>query len=231
MKEYALIVAGGKGLRFGSHLPKQFVELNGKPVLMHTIDAFYRYSQDIDVVLVLPEQEIALWQSLITKHKYSRAPRVVRGGATRFQSVRNGLQMIPENSLVAIHDGVRPLVTEGVIRESFRLAAASQSAVACVPLKESLRMIAGLSADENFKSWAVNRSSFRLIQTPQTFQTALIKKAYTIDEDPDLTDDASVAEKAGYAVQLFEGRYDNIKITEPDDLLVAAALMRPGTGL
>ena len=231
MKEYALIVAGGKGLRFRSHLPKQFIELNGKPVLMHTIDAFYRYSEAIQVALVLPEQEMALWQSLTIKHKYSRSLQVIRGGATRFQSVRNGLQVIPDDALVAIHDGVRPLVTTEVIRESFRLAAASHTAIASVPLKESLRMITGEAGDGNIKSCTVNRSLFRLIQTPQTFQAALIKKAYKIDEDPHLTDDASVAERAGYTIQLFEGRYDNIKITEAGDLLVAAALIHQKSGL
>lgn len=231
MKEYALIVAGGKGLRFGSQLPKQFVELNGKPVLMHTIDAFYRYSEAIQVALVLPEQEMALWYSLTIKHKYSRAVQLVSGGATRFQSVKNGLQIIPDDALVAIHDGVRPLVTTEVIKESFRLAAAGQSAIACVRSKESLRMITGESVNENFKSCAVNRSLFRLIQTPQTFQAALIKQAYMIDEDPGLTDDASVAEKAGYPIQLFEGHYQNIKITDPGDLLVAAALIQQNSCL
>ena len=231
MKEYALIVAGGKGLRFGSHLPKQFVELNGKPVLMHAIDAFYRYSEAIQIFLVLPEQEIGLWYSLTVKHKYSRSLQVIRGGATRFQSVKNGLQVIPDDVLVAIHDGVRPLVTTEVIKESFRLAAASHSAIASVPLKESLRMITGQSGDENAESRAVNRSLFRLIQTPQTFQAAWIKKAYMIDEHPHLTDDASVAEKAGYPIQLFEGRHDNIKITEPEDLIVATALLRQSSRL
>ena len=228
MKQYALIVAGGKGLRFGSHLPKQFVELNGRPVLMHTVDAFFRYSPEIYVILVLPEDEIALWQSLATKHDFSRNVKVVKGGSTRFQSVKNGLQLVPDDALVAIHDGVRPLVSTPIIRESFRIAAASQSAVACVPLKESLRVITGESATA---SRAVNRAEYRLIQTPQTFQASLIKKAYSIEEDPALTDDASVAERAGYPVILFEGSYGNIKITNRDDLVIATALTRASGGM
>jgi 4-diphosphocytidyl-2-methyl-D-erithritol synthase len=144
---------------------------------------------------------------------------VVKGGETRFQSVRNGLNKIDQDGLVAIHDGVRPLVSEDIIGASFRLAAVHQSAVAAVRLKESIRM----TDQDNTK--AVDRSKFRLIQTPQTFDIATIKKAYEMKEDSSLTDDASVAEKSGLIISLFEGSYENIKITTPEDLVIAEALM------
>lgn len=226
--EYALLVAGGKGLRFGSAMPKQFLGLNGKPVLLHTINAFVRYSSRIQIVLVLPEPEIAVWGKLALAHKLDHPLTIAKGGESRFQSVRNGLAVIPDDAIVAIHDGVRPLVTAAVIRDSFTLARIHGSAVASVPLKESLRMVHG---PENKETESVDRSLYRLIQTPQTFQSSIIRKAYTIDEDPSLTDDASVAERAGFPIHLFEGRYDNIKITTAEDLLIAEALMTRTGGL
>ena len=227
-KEYALIVAGGKGLRFGSATPKQFLGLNGKPVLLHTINAFVRYSSGIQIVLVLPESEIAIWEKLAITHKFDHPLTIVKGGDSRFQSVRNGLTVIPDDAIVAIHDGVRPLVAASVIRDSFTLARIHGSAVASVPLKESLRMVPGTG---NKESKSVDRSLYRLIQTPQTFQCSIIRKAYTISEDPSLTDDASVAERAGFPIHLFDGRYDNIKITTAEDLLIAEALLSQTVGL
>lgn len=218
-QEYALIVAGGKGTRIKSKLPKQFLELNGLPILMHTINAFYRYSEKIVVILVLPEDDLENWNSLCKKHNFTRPLVLQKGGDTRFQSVKNGLEKIEGEGLVAIHDGVRPLVSEDIIGASFRLAAVHQSAVAAVRLKESIRM----TDQDNTK--AMDRSRFRLIQTPQTFHVQLIKHAYKIKDDPSLTDDASVAERAGHTISLFEGSYDNIKITTPEDLIVAEALL------
>jgi 2-C-methyl-D-erythritol 4-phosphate cytidylyltransferase len=220
IKEYALIVAGGKGTRIKSKLPKQFLDLNGKPVLLHTLEAFIRYSEKIEIVLVLPQDDFSLWKEITDRHHFTYPLTLQKGGDTRFQSVRNGLEKIYEPGLVAIHDGVRPLVSEDIIGASFRLAAVHQSAVAAVRLKESIRM-----TDQN-NTQAVDRSRFRLIQTPQTFDVALIKGAYQIIESPDLTDDASVAEKSGHVISLFEGSYDNIKITTPEDLIMAEALMR-----
>lgn len=218
-KEYAIIVAGGKGTRIKSVLPKQFLELNGLPILMHTINAFVRYSKDISIVLVLPEDDFQTWQSLCAKHNFTVNLVLQKGGDTRFQSVKNGLDKIQGDGLVAIHDGVRPLVSEDIIGASYRLAAVHKSAVAAVRLKESIRM----TDQDNTK--AVDRSKFRLIQTPQTFDVALIKKAYLIKDDPSLTDDASVAERSGHTISLFEGSYENIKITTPEDLIVAKALL------
>ncbi len=218
-KEYALIVAGGKGTRIKSKVPKQFLILHGKPVLLHTLEAFYRYSEKINIILVLPEDDFETWKSICETYKFTNTIILQKGGESRFQSVKNGLSKIEGEGLVAIHDGVRPLVSEDIIGASFRLAAVHQSAVAAVRLKESIRM----TDQDNTKS--VDRSRYRLIQTPQTFHVQLIKKAYELKEDTSLTDDASVAEKAGHIISLFEGSYENIKITTQEDLVVAEALL------
>lgn len=221
LKEYAIIVAGGKGTRIKSKVPKQFLELSGRPVLLHTIDAFYRYSENITVILVLPQDDLEIWNDIVKKYNFTRLVTIAFGGETRFQSVKNGLSKIEGDAgLVAIHDGVRPLISADIIAASFRLAAVHESAVAAVRLKESIRV-----TDQDTTK-AVDRSKYRLIQTPQTFQVQLIKKAYQLKEDPSMTDDASVAELSGHRISLFEGSYENIKITTPEDLVVAEALMR-----
>lgn len=219
-KEYALIVAGGKGTRMKTKVPKQFIEILGLPILMHTINAFLRYDPKITIILVLPEDDFETWHQLCVQHNFTQPVLLQPGGESRFQSVRNGLALIQEEGLVAIHDGVRPLVSEDIIGASFRLATVHQSAVAAVRLKESIRM----TDQDNTK--AVDRSRFRLIQTPQTFSTTLIKQAYQQKEDLSLTDDASVAERAGHTISLFEGSYENIKVTTPEDLIIAEALMK-----
>ena len=219
-REYAIIVAGGKGTRINSKLPKQFIGLNGKPILLHTLEAFFNYSNELTIVLVLPENEFGIWESIRKEFKVDRALVLQRGGNTRFQSVKNGLEKIEGEGLVAIHDGVRPLVSSDLIGASFRLAAVHGSAIASVRLKESIR-----ETDQNTTK-AVDRSRYRLIQTPQTFDLQLIKKAYQIKDDPSLTDDASVAERAGHKISLFEGSYENIKVTTPEDLVVAEALLK-----
>jgi len=220
MTEYALIVAGGRGTRIKSGVPKQFLELNGLPVLMHALNAFTRYSPSITIVLVLPEEDIQTWRSLCEVHDFNRDIILQTGGDTRFQSVKRGLEKIEGEGLVAIHDGVRPLVSEDIIAASFRLAAVHGTAVAAVRLKESIR-----ETDQD-STRAVDRSRFRLIQTPQTFLASLIRQAYKIKEDPELTDDASVAERSGHAISLFEGSYTNIKITTVEDLTLAEALLK-----
>jgi 2-C-methyl-D-erythritol 4-phosphate cytidylyltransferase len=220
LQEHALIVAGGKGTRIKSATPKQFIELKGKPVLLHTLEAFYRYSESINVILVLPEDDFGIWQSIVEKYKFKKPITLQKGGDSRFQSVKNGLEKIEGDGLVAIHDGVRPLVSPDIIGASFRLAAEHKTAVAAVRLKESIRMT------DQYNTKAMDRSKFRLIQTPQTFDVALIKKAYELKEDTSLTDDASVAERAGHIISLFEGSYRNIKITTEEDLLIAEALLK-----
>ncbi|MEM9389387.1 MAG: 2-C-methyl-D-erythritol 4-phosphate cytidylyltransferase [Bacteroidota bacterium] len=220
-KEFAIIVAGGKGTRMKSNIPKQFMLLNGLPVLMHTLNSFFDYSDDINIILVLPEDELETWEKLCAQYNYTNPVTIVSGGESRFQSVRNGLSKIEEHSgLVAIHDGVRPLVGKDIIGASYRLAAVHGSAVAAVRLKESLRK----TDQDNTK--AVDRSNYRMIQTPQTFDLELIRKAYGIKEGSSLTDDASVAEKSGHVISLFEGSYSNIKITTPEDIFIAEALLK-----
>jgi len=220
MTEYALIVAGGKGTRIKSHLPKQFLELAGRPVLLHTLDALFRYSPHIKIVLVLPEDDFPIWHEIVKKFQFTHPVVLQTGGETRFQSVKRGLEKISTEGLVAIHDGVRPLVSSDIIGASFRLAAVHETAIAAVRLKESIRM----TDQDNTK--AVDRSRFRLVQTPQTFRVSVIKNAYEIKEDPSLTDDASVAERAGHVISLFEGSYENIKITTAEDLVIGEALLK-----
>ena len=218
--EYAIIVAGGKGTRIKSAIPKQFIELNGKPILLHTVEAFANYSTTLNIVLVLPREDFKTWESICRKFNFRRPILLQEGGSTRFQSVKKGLEKIDGEGLVAIHDGVRPLVSIDLIGASFRMAAEHGSAVAAVQLKESIR----ITDRDNTK--ALDRSHYRLIQTPQTFDLQLIKKAYQTLEDPSLTDDAGVAENAGHKVSLFEGSYANIKITTSEDLIIAEALLK-----
>ena len=222
MKEYAIIVAGGSGSRMQSKTPKQFLLLAGKPILMHTINAFIHYSKNLSIILVLPDFAIDQWITLCTKYKFSYPLKIVAGGNTRFQSVKNGLDIIDENeSLVAIHDGVRPLIRKEIISASFRLAQIHGCAIASTRLKESFRIV------DKDQTRSIDRSQYRSIQTPQTFQTKLIKAAYAHCEDsPKFTDDASVAEKNGLKISLFEGSYENIKITTKEDLLFVEALLR-----
>ena len=220
-REYAVIVAGGIGSRMNSEVPKQFIPVNGLPVLMHTIRKFFEYSPEITVVVVLAEKDQEQWIRLCHKYEFQYPVIIASGGKTRFQSVRNGLDKTGETGLVAIHDGVRPMVDKAIIGASFQLAALHGCAIAAVRLKETIR----ITDKDDTKT--VDRSKFRLIQTPQTFRLPLIKQAYQQPENPSFTDDASVAEKAGYKISLFEGSYRNIKITTPEDLLFAEVLLLP----
>jgi 2-C-methyl-D-erythritol 4-phosphate cytidylyltransferase len=209
-KKYAIIVAGGSGSRMKSDIPKQFIEVGGLPILMHTLKRFKEADSTIEMILVLPESQFVYWNNLC--EKYQTVPhQLVKGGNTRFQSGLNGLQVIENEGLVAIHDGVRPFVSVEIINESFRVAAEKGTAVVSVPSKDSVRV----------NGQAIDRSTVRLIQTPQTFQIALIKKAFETEELSTFTDDASVAEHAGFTINLIEGNYENIKITTPEDLLWA----------
>jgi 2-C-methyl-D-erythritol 4-phosphate cytidylyltransferase len=223
-KEYAIIVAGGKGTRIGGSTPKQFLALAGKPILVHTIEAFLTYSRQIEIILVLPDNEIKTWQVIAEKHGVLNGVQIVNGGETRFRSVRNGLQKI-NDGLVAIHDGVRPLVSSEVIKNGFELAGRHGAAIACVGLKDSIRLVYPGS------SKSVDRSSFRLIQTPQVFSTSLIKAAYGSVDEKGITDDASVAERAGHSIHLYDGSYENIKITTSEDLVIAEAFLKTKAGL
>jgi 2-C-methyl-D-erythritol 4-phosphate cytidylyltransferase len=197
---------------------KQFLLLRGKPILQHTIEQFLAYSPEMPIRLVLPERDLAIWQSLCDTHQfYPTNVTTIIGGATRFQSVRNGLNSIPTHAdaqgLVAVHDGVRPYVTPATIAEGFATASHKGSAVTCVPVKDSVRLI---NSDGSNK--AIDRGQVRLIQTPQTFRLDWFRKAFAGPEQPYFTDCASVLEFAGYPISLIEGDYENIKITTPDDL-------------
>lgn len=217
--EYVLIVAGGKGLRMGADIPKQFLPVGGKPVLMHTLEAFYAYSQDIQIILVLPHDQQDYWQGLCREYRFTLPHRIAEGGETRFHSVRNGLALVEEAGLVGVHDGVRPFVSQEVIARCYRLAATQKAVVPVVKVVETVRRL----TDNG--SITVNRDSYRLVQTPQVFDAELLKRAYSQPYSPLFTDDASVVEACGTPVVLTEGNRENIKITTPFDLKVAAALL------
>lgn len=220
MKKYAIIVAGGSGTRMKSEVPKQFLPLHGRPVLAHTLAAF-KAAGDLEIILVLPPSQIRSWQDIVSENGISVAHQVVAGGETRFHSVKNGLEKVPDNgSLVAVHDGVRPLVTPLLINRCFEEAMIFGSAVAAVPLKDSLRR-----AGHDARAEPLDRDAFRLVQTPQAFKTAWMKKAFDSAYHPFFTDCASVVEYAGFAIHLTNGDYRNLKITTPEDLLVAAAFL------
>jgi 2-C-methyl-D-erythritol 4-phosphate cytidylyltransferase len=225
MKKYALLVAGGVGTRMKSSIPKQFLPIAGKPVIVHTIEAFHRYDPDIDVILVLPEAHLKGWNEIGKTYDLLDRVTKVTGGETRFQSVRAGLRYMEPDSLVAIHDGVRPLISREVIANSFDTAAGTGSAITSVPLKDSIRKVSEDASE------ALDRSKYRLIQTPQTFQTWLIRKAYDQEESPVFTDCASVAESYGIKISLINGDYTNLKITGPEDLHLAVALLNIKNGM
>lgn len=218
MKQTALIVAGGKGLRMGSDLPKQFLPVGGKPVLMHTLEAFYRFDAAIDLILVLPEEQQDYWKELCEKHRFPVPHRIVSGGETRFHSVRNGLAFVSGAGLVGVHDGVRPFVSQEVIRRCYDAAATKKAVIPVVDVVETVRQLTETG------SHTVDRSQYRLVQTPQVFDADLLKQAYEQDYTPFFTDDASVVEAMGTPVCLVEGNRENIKITTPFDLKVATAL-------
>ncbi|WP_053405894.1 2-C-methyl-D-erythritol 4-phosphate cytidylyltransferase [Persicobacter sp. CCB-QB2] len=221
MKEYVIIVAGGSGSRMGSNIPKQFLELDGKPILMHTIEAFLLYNGAIEIILVLPEGQISHWEELVHKHQFSPNFTIAKGGTSRYASVKSGLSKIKEEGLVAIHDGVRPFVDTAVIQNAFKTAKAKGNAITSVALKDSIRKVL-----PNGGNQTEDRTHYRTIQTPQTFQSQLLKGAYEVTELPTFTDDASVIEHAGHSIHLVEGSYENIKITTPEDLYIAEALLK-----
>ncbi len=219
MTKFAIIVAGGNGSRMGSKTPKQFMLVGGKPILMHTIEQFLAYDFSLQIFLVLPANEMKAWYALCDKHQFYPAIVTVSGGNTRFQSVKNGLKRISaKEGLVAVHDGVRPFVSPRIIAESFDIAARDGAAVTSVSLKDSVRVL-----DADGFNHAVDRTAYRLVQTPQTFRLDWMKQAFDAPEQPFFTDCASVLEHAGHSITLIEGGYENIKITTPEDLLWAEA--------
>ncbi len=215
-----IIVAGGSGSRMATEIPKQFLLVAGRPVIMHTIQKFYNCFSEIKIVLVLPFHHIELWNRLISEHRFFIQHQVVAGGNERFFSVKNGLKMINDEGLVAIHDGVRPLVSDEVIIKSFQVAQAYGGAVPVISPAESLRKL------DKDNSYPVDRNLYSLVQTPQTFNTALLKKAYEQPWDKTFTDDATVFEADKNKIHLFEGNRENIKITWPSDIQFAEAVLK-----
>jgi len=220
MKKFAIIVAGGSGNRMGAAVPKQFLEICGKPVLMHTIQVFYEFDPECELILVLPEMQQEFWDGLCLKHSFTLPHRVVSGGENRFNSVKNGLKLIDGDGIVFIHDGVRPLVSAETLGRCFNTAINTGNAIPVLPVNESLRKL------ESGQNISVDRSLYFGVQTPQTFQTNQILKAYLQAFDPAFTDDASVAERAGFPIFMVEGNRENIKITTPEDLIIAEAFMK-----
>jgi 2-C-methyl-D-erythritol 4-phosphate cytidylyltransferase len=217
---YAIIVAGGSGSRMNSDIPKQFLELNGNPVLMHTIQAFYQSQHQPKIILVLASGDLERWQKLKKQYNFNIPHEIVAGGAERFHSVKNGLSLIQEkDAVVAIHDAVRPLVSQDTITNCFKTAIEKGNAVASVPSKDSVRKL----TDGN--SAALNRNEIYLVQTPQVFQLEQLNTAYQQNFDSFFTDDASVVEKAGYKINLEKGDEFNFKITFKEDLKLAETIL------
>lgn len=215
MKKFALIVAGGSGKRMENEIPKQFMEIDEKPVLMHTMQAFLNADSGFNFIVVLPENQFDNWKLICQKKEFDTEHKLVAGGSTRFHSVKNGLKKINEEGIVFIHDGVRPLVSVKTIENCYKTAAEKGNALPVMMPSESVRRLV------NEKNKAVDRTKYFLVQTPQTFKVSLIKKAFDQDYNEKFTDDASVLENYGREINLVEGNRENIKITYPEDLLMA----------
>lgn len=220
MNHVALIVAGGKGSRMQSELPKQFMLLLDAPVLMHTLERFAHAVENIQLIVVLPEDQITTWSRICKQMGFDLNHKVVTGGPTRYDSVKNGLAACPENGIVAIHDGVRPLVSEALIQKCIEKANTDGAAMPIVPVNQSLRKI-----DENGISSPLDRNGVVEVQTPQCFSLSLLKPCYAGDAQGHFTDDATVYESYGHRVTLVEGEATNLKITTPSDLKIAEAIM------
>ena len=244
--DYIIIVAGGKGLRMGSDIPKQFLPIGGKPVLMRTLERFRAYSSALQIILVLPEAQQDYWRQLCEEYHFDVEHQIANGGQTRFHSVQNGLALVPDDAegVVGVHDGVRPFPSIEVIRNCYETARTAKAVIPVIPVVETVRHL------EGDKSVTVPRGNYRLVQTPQTFDIQLLKAAYKRAQNqtrlgsaeheqarPEVkaanrqpyndgfTDDASVVESYGYAITLVEGNRENIKITTPYDLKIAEVLI------
>lgn len=220
MKYYAIIVGGGSGKRMQNTIAKQFLLLKNKPVLMHTLAAFYNCQNQPELILVLHAQLHNYWQELCEKYNFHVPHLLIKGGEQRFHSVRNGLMAVKEDGFIAIHDAVRPLVSTQLISETFDISEKLGNAIPCIKPTETVRKI-----NEN-GSEIIDREQLVLIQTPQTFRGKELKKAYQQPYSPLFTDDASVLEKAGFSINLIPGERNNIKITYPEDLELANLLIK-----
>jgi 2-C-methyl-D-erythritol 4-phosphate cytidylyltransferase len=220
MRKYAVIVAGGSGLRMGADKPKQFLLLRGKSILYYTINQFFKAYPEIQILLVLPKDFLKEGQELLKELDASIDLQFVTGGATRFHSVQNGLNCIKEPGIVFVHDGVRCLLTENLIKACYDQALAIGSAIPAVAATDSIRIVQGDA------SQVADRNLVRIIQTPQTFQTSLLLPAFETEYMASFTDEATVVEASGKMIHLIEGDYNNIKITRPVDLLIAENILK-----
>ena len=227
--DYVIIVAGGKGLRMGSDIPKQFLPIGGRPVLMRTLERFRAYSEALQIILVLPEAQQDYWQKLCEQYHFEVKYLLANGGQTRFHSVQNGLALILDDAqgVVGVHDGVRPFPSIDVIRNCYETARSAKAVIPVIPVVETLRHLdnAQCTMHNAQSSHTVPRSDYRLVQTPQTFDIQLLKAAYRQPYNEGFTDDASVVESYGHAITLVEGNRENIKITTPYDITVAEAII------
>jgi 2-C-methyl-D-erythritol 4-phosphate cytidylyltransferase len=221
MKYYAIIVAGGSGTRMRSAVPKQFLLLNGIPMLMHTINAFYFSLTQPQIIVVLHPDSHAYWHELCAEHNFTIEHQLITGGETRFHSVKNGINAIEaDDAIIAIHDAVRPLVAKEIIDESYDCAEKYGNAIVALKSRDSVRQI------KDNRSQSLNRDEIYLIQTPQTFQAEQLKKAYLQPYQENFTDDASVVEQTGVNINLIAGSYQNMKITFPEDIAIAEFLLK-----
>ena len=218
MKFFAIIVAGGSGQRMGASVPKQFLSMNDEIILMKSISAFYKYDSSLQIVVALPESQFSYWESLCKKHNFDIDHSLVNGGETRFHSVKNAIKLIEGNGVVAVHDGVRPLVSQNTIKQVFEMASINGNAIPYIDVVDSIRLV------ELGGNLPLDRNNYKLIQTPQAFECSLFKKAYEQEWDDSFTDDASVVEKLGIKINLVPGNLENIKITTQIDLSIAETL-------
>jgi len=219
VKRVAIIVAGGTGKRMKCAQPKQFLLLKGLPILMHTIKQFNLYDPSMQIIVALPDDQKGYWNELCELHCFNNSHIITSGGRTRFQTVKKSLKLVNDKSIVAIHDGVRPLVSLDTIDRCFKAAILYGNAVPCISISESMRKV------NSNESRQVDRKKFRLIQTPQIFHARIVKNAYNQQYKKEFTDDASVVEKGGFKIKLVEGNVENIKITYPSDLRYAESLI------
>ena len=219
--DYVIIVAGGKGLRMGSDIPKQFLPIGGKPVLMRTLERFREYSPTLKIILVLPKAQQDYWKQLCEEYHFNVEYQLADGGETRFHSVQHGLALIPDETegVVGVHDGVRPFPSIEVIRNCYETAREKKAVIPVIPVVETVRHLKGETSE------TVPRNDYRLVQTPQTFDIQLLKAANRQPYNDGFTDDASVVEAFGFDITLVEGNRENIKITTPYDLKIAEVLI------
>lgn len=226
--DYIIIVAGGKGLRMGGDIPKQFLPIGERPILMHTLERFREYSSTLQIILVLPKDQQDYWLQLCKEYDFKVDYQMTDGGETRFHSVQHGLALIPDDAegVVGVHDGVRPFPSIEVIRNCYETAREKKAVIPVIPVVETVRKLASIGTIGTIPSQTVPRNDYRLVQTPQTFDIQLLKAANRQPYNDNFTDDASVVEAYGQEITLVEGNRENIKITTPYDIVVAEALIK-----